>query len=144
MIPFYKFTVMHNGDEMVVNTGGDVFALDPIHAVLELFNSVTADKVKEIVFNGLKDDSTNITFVLLTVCLAKNDVTERYLNSMLDDGSQTIILKLSDDHYTIDIQNFKLENIEIKYNNDGVGKTVQHFKFISEDKDGRIEEIVYH
>lgn len=142
IVPFYKFSIMYNGDEMVVNTGGDVFALDPTHAVLELFNSMTADKVKDLLFDGLRD-TINTTFVLLTVHLAKDDVTDRYLNSMLDDGSKTIILKLSDDHYTIDLQNFKMENIEVKYDNDGVGKVVQHFKFISEDENGLIKEIVY-
>lgn len=38
---------------------------------------------------------------------------------------------------------FKISNgnIEVKYDNDGVGKVVQHFKFISEDENGLTKKL---
>lgn len=158
-VDFYKATVLKQGDEMLVDTGGDVFAMDPEHAVKELFNSMTASElnkklgsciadsfvfaVDEIDGDGfdeiggenvssiMKDDAI---VVLLTVHLNKDDVTERYLNSMMDDGSMTIILKLQDDHYTIDIQNYVITDFKVTFDKDGVGKKIHVMKLVATDE----------
>ena len=68
-VDFYKATVLKQGDEMLVNTGGDVFALDPEHAVKEFFNSMTAAELKKKLgtcitesfqFDVSEDDITNL------------------------------------------------------------------------------------
>lgn len=156
-VDFYKATVLKQGDEMLVNTGGDVFALDPEHAVKEFFNSMTAAELKKKLgtcitesfqFDVSEDDITNLEIngenaasimkddaivVLLTIHLNKDDVTERYVNSMMDDGSMTIILKLQDDHYTIDIQNYAITDFKVTFANDGVGKKIHLMKLVATD-----------
>ena len=151
--PFFKAFVFPTDDsEMVVDTGGDIFSVDPPSAVKQLFDEMDQDLMTRIPNVDLIDDKGNPIenqatadehlgrIMLIRMVMNWNEEFKK-IRTKVSNEYMIMELKDSKEGYQIRMQDYNLTSVTLKMDPDTKKFKLAAFNAVAMDLDNCISEM---